>query len=87
MKQAGRGSQLRFDESLTRREGCRAPGSMGLSSAGSRGLMWAPVEVLVRISAERSLVELREILCRVLRQDDLTIGIGMTVRRAVAAPW
>jgi hypothetical protein len=32
-------------------------------------------------------VELREILCRVLRQDGLTIGIGMMVRRAVAAPW
>ena len=52
---------------------------MGLSSArsstGSRGLMWAPVDVLVRISAERSLVELREVLCRVLRQDGLTIGI------------
>ena len=31
-------------------------------------------------------VELREILCRVLRQDCLTIGIGMMVRRAVAAP-
>ncbi len=65
-----------------RREGCGAPWSMGLSSAGSRGL----IEVLVRISAERSLVELREILCRVLRQDGLTIGIRMD-QRALVAPW
>ncbi len=32
-------------------------------------------------------VELREILCRVLRQDGLTIGIGMVVQLADAAPW
>jgi hypothetical protein len=31
--------------------------------------------VLVRTSAERSSVELRGVLCRVLRQDILTIGI------------
>ena len=50
-------------------------------------MMWAPVDVLVRISAERSLVELREILCRVLRQDGLTIGIRMADQRALVAPW
>ncbi len=87
MKPAGRGSQLLFDESLMRREGCGAPGSMVLSSAGSRGLMWPQVKVLVRISAERSLVELREILCRVLRQDGLTISIRMADQRALVAPW
>ena len=59
---------------------------MGLSSAGSRGLLWAPVEVLVRISAERGRSNW-EILCRVLRQDGLTIGIGVVVQRAIAAPW
>jgi hypothetical protein len=32
-------------------------------------------------------VELREILCRVHRQDGLTIGIGVVVQRAVAAQW
>ncbi len=37
--------------------------------------MLAPVDVLVRTSAERSSVELRGVLCRVLRQDILTIGI------------
>ncbi len=42
-------------------------------------MLWAPVEVLVRIAAERSLVELRKILCRVLRQDGLTIGICVAV--------
>ena len=50
-------------------------------------MMWAPVDVLVRISAERSLVELREVLCRVLRQDGLTIGMSVADQRAVAAPW
>jgi hypothetical protein len=51
--QQGEGSQLWFNVSWARREGCRAPGSMGLSSSGSRGLLWAPVELLVRISTER----------------------------------
>ncbi len=50
-------------------------------------MMWAPVEVLFRISAERSSVELREVLCRVLRQDGLTIGIRVADQRAVAALW
>ena len=50
-------------------------------------MMWAPVDVLVRISAERSLVELREVLCRVLHHDGLTIGIWVADQRAVAAPW